>query len=83
MRDGIARAGRCREPLIVLVGHPGYSPRFGFAPASLLGLLPPDDRTPEAAFMALRLPDYDPKFRGRIVYPDAFAIAEGLPPPVR
>jgi len=62
-RDGIgsalSRAGieACRKigaPFVVVLGHPPYYPRFGFAPAARFGLtfadLPPLD-----AFMALEL----------------------------
>ena len=34
MEAAIARARDAGEPLVVLLGHPGYYPRFGFVPAS-------------------------------------------------
>lgn len=42
--------------VVVVLGHPGYYPRFGFAPASRLGLRCVYD-APDEAFMALELPD--------------------------
>lgn len=60
------------EPLIQLLGHPNYYPRFGFEPARPQGIEPPDPRIPDAAFMVRKLSRYDPRYRGRIVYPPAF-----------
>jgi putative acetyltransferase len=42
-------------PFVVVLGHPEYYPRFGFAPASLRGLSSPWDGIPDSAFMALIL----------------------------
>jgi putative acetyltransferase len=39
---------------VVVVGHPGYYPRFGFLPASRWGLFWEED-VPDEAFMALEL----------------------------
>ena len=35
------------EPLVLVLGHPGYYPRFGFRPAAELGIAPPDPDLPE------------------------------------
>jgi putative acetyltransferase len=40
-------------PFVVVVGHPGYYPRFGFERASRLGLRCRWDAVPDEAFMAL------------------------------
>ncbi len=64
-------AGR-PEPLVFLEGHPSYYPRFGFEGAADLGFTAPSVRIPRAAFMAYRLPAYDPSVTGALVYPDAF-----------
>ena len=48
---------RCRDQgvgLVVVLGHPGYYPRFGFRPAHSVGLTCEYDSPPEA-FMALEL----------------------------
>ena len=67
---------RCRDlgaRLVIVLGEPGYYPRFGFEPASRLGLRSTYD-VPDEAFMALPLdPDaewdphlakYRPEFDG-------------------
>ncbi len=61
-------------PLIVLVGHSDYYPRFGFERASPLGLVAPDDWL-DIAWMARRLPAWTTDLRGRVRYPEAFGIA--------
>jgi putative acetyltransferase len=42
-------------PLVVVVGHPEYYPRFGFEPASKHGLASQWDGMPDEAFMVLVL----------------------------
>ena len=42
-------------PALVLLGHPDYW-RFGFEPARALGLLPPAEAWPDAAWMGRLLP---------------------------
>ena len=59
-------------PLVIVVGHPEYYPRFGFEPADALGLEAPFELPPEA-WMAYRLPAYTPAARGTVIYPHAFA----------
>jgi putative acetyltransferase len=75
VKAAIAAAGERGEPLVLVEGVPSYYPQFGFRSASELGLLRPDERIPEAAWMALPLSAHDPALRGRIVYPRFF------PPP--
>lgn len=70
-RASLAAADERGEPLVLVLGHPSYYPRFGFRPASELGILPPDDDIPDEAFMALPLQAYDPSIRGRVVLPPA------------
>ncbi len=60
------------EPLVFLEGHPSYYPRFGFRQGLELGFVAPSQRIPPAAFMAYRLPAYEPWMRGTLVYPDVF-----------
>jgi putative acetyltransferase len=59
-------------PALVLLGHAGYYPRFGFEPARGLGLLPPADAWPDHAWMARLLPAWDESMRGTVRYPEAF-----------
>ena len=67
----VERARRTDFPLAIVVGHPGYYPRFGFEPAGDLGLESPWQIPPEA-WMALRLPTYEPDARGLVSYARAF-----------
>ena len=71
IKEGAARADALGEPLVVLVGHPAYYPRFGFEPARPLGLEPPPG-THDAVFMALRLSKYDSSVRGHVSWPAVF-----------
>ena len=72
MRQAIARANATGYPLIGLLGHPAYYPRFGFEPAeATFGITTKFDAPPEA-WMALALPAYEPRIRGRFRYAEAF-----------
>lgn len=70
-RAGLERAAATGFPLVVVLGHAGYYPRFGFEPADPLGIRAPFDVPPEN-WMALRLPAYRPDARGTLRYADAF-----------
>lgn len=50
----LAVAEACEEPVVALVGSPGYYSRFGFSSASELGIAAPDPRWGEH-FQARRL----------------------------
>lgn len=71
MHAVLAAADAVGEPLVVLLGHPGYYPRFGFRPAVELGIVPPDPTWREA-FQARPLTAYDPSLRGEFVYAGPF-----------
>jgi putative acetyltransferase len=72
VQEALRIAGERREPLVLVLGHPTYYPRFGFRPASEIGIVPPGD-VPDDVFMAVALQAYEPEIRGRIVFPPAFA----------
>lgn len=72
---GLQRAEDRGEPLVVVVGHPTYYPRFGFEPARRYGIEPPSADFPDNAFMVRRLSRYSERHRGRVTYPPAFDIA--------
>jgi len=74
IREGVARCDARGEPLVHVLGHPGYYPRFGFERARPLGIEPADERTPDAASMVIKLLAYDARYRGRIVYPPTFDV---------
>ena len=54
IRAGLARAQELGENLVVVLGHAGYYPRFGFTPASGSGISAPFE-VPEENLMALAL----------------------------
>jgi putative acetyltransferase len=72
VREALRRADERDEPLVLVLGHPSYYPRFGFRPASELGIEPPGPSLPDEVFMAVPLQAYDPALRGRVVLPPAF-----------
>ncbi|CAL9585707.1 GNAT family N-acetyltransferase [Streptomyces sp. enrichment culture] len=61
------------EPLVLVLGHPEYYPRFGFVPASRYGIRPSFD-VPDEVMMALRLDDRAAVPSGTITYPAAFGV---------
>jgi putative acetyltransferase len=73
VREGLRRAEAAGEPLVIVVGHPAYYPRFGFLPARPLGLLPPQD-WPDEAWMALPLATHRREDRGEVVYAPPFGL---------
>lgn len=59
------------EPLVVLLGHPEYYPRFGFGPAVELGVTPPQPWGPQY-FMARPLTAWRASIRGEFRYARPF-----------
>ncbi len=74
IREGIARCDARGEPLVHVLGHPAYYPRFGFERSRPYGIEPADERTPDGATMVIKLSAYEERYRGRIVYPPAFDV---------
>jgi putative acetyltransferase len=72
MHEAIERASRTEYPLIALLGHPAYYPRFGFRPAEATFAITTRYDAPPEAWMALPLPAYDPGIRGAFEYAEAF-----------
>jgi putative acetyltransferase len=70
-RAGLAAADELGEPLVVVLGHRTYYPRFGFVRSDELSISPPPEY-PQSDFFALPLAAYDPTLRGRVVYPPTF-----------
>jgi putative acetyltransferase len=73
VREGLRRAELRGEPLVLVLGHPEYYPRFGFVRASTLGIEPPEDHIPDEAWMALPLAAYNAALTGRVTWPPAFS----------
>lgn len=71
--DGLARARDLGENLVVVLGHPEYYPRFGFTPASRLGIAPSFE-VPDDAMLALQLDPARDCPSGTIEYPPAFRV---------
>lgn len=73
--DALRRAEDTPYPLIVVLGHPDYYPRFGFDPASAYGVECPYEGVPPEAWMAYTLPAYEPGTSGTVEYAAAFRMA--------
>ncbi len=71
MHAAIAFATAAGQPLLVLLGHASYYPRFGFAPARAIGIEAPRPWS-DANWLALRLPAWEPSIRGVAWFPPAF-----------
>ena len=54
IEEGLRECRRLGHRIVVVVGHPGYYPRFGFTTARALGIQAPFP-CPDKAFMALSL----------------------------
>jgi putative acetyltransferase len=72
MRSVIAAADALDYPLIALLGHVDYYPRFGFVPAASLGIDAPDPAWGEH-FQVRVLATYAPELRGQFSYAAPFA----------
>ncbi|MPZ83894.1 MAG: GNAT family N-acetyltransferase [Actinophytocola sp.] len=59
------------EPIVVLLGHKDYYPRFGFRPATELGITPPVAEWGDH-FQARPLGAYTPALRGDFAYATPF-----------
>ena len=73
IREALERAERTDHPLVIVLGHADYYPRFGFDPASAYGIVAPFE-VPDENWMAYTLPAYEPGTRGTVVYAKAFAM---------
>ena len=66
--EALRRADADRWPLVVLLGSPAYYGRFGFEPASSLGIDYLAVGAGNPHFQARRLLAYDPSWRGSFTY---------------
>lgn len=71
MHAVLGAADALGEPLVVLLGHLDYYPRFGFRPASEYGITPPVAEW-GAHFQARTLTAYRPSIRGEFEYAKPF-----------
>ncbi|MFC4014364.1 GNAT family N-acetyltransferase [Nonomuraea purpurea] len=73
IRAALDAARAIGENLILVLGHAGYYPRFGFTPASRFGIQAPFE-APDEAMMAMALDGTRPVPTGIIQYPAAFGV---------
>jgi putative acetyltransferase len=71
MHAVLGAADALGEPVVVLLGHTEYYPRFGFRPASEYGILPPNPSW-STHFQARALSTYDSAIRGQFAYAQPF-----------
>ena len=50
-REGMQRMSQAGYPFVIVLGHPGYYPRFGFTTASAYGIYCSFENVPDEAFM--------------------------------
>tara|TARA_R110000868_G_scaffold241291_2_gene495853 strand:+ start:1098 stop:1637 length:540 start_codon:yes stop_codon:yes gene_type:complete len=76
INEGHDAARRLGHRSVILLGHPGYYPRFGYKPASMWRIKPPFEVTDDA-FMALELvPGALAGVEGTVKYPPAFGLSQ-------
>lgn len=72
IEEGLGECRRLGHRIVIVVGHPGYYPRFGFTRAKEAGIVPPFP-CPDNAFMPLPLvPGALDGIGGIVRYPEAF-----------
>jgi len=71
MHAVLGAADALEEPLVALLGHTGYYPRFGFRPAAELGITPPSPSW-ASHFQVRTLSTYQPGLRGGFRYAQPF-----------
>jgi len=72
---GLARVREAGAPFVIVIGHPDYYPRFGFAPASRHGVRCQWPDIPDAAVMLLVLDPARTPFEGEARYRPEFDAA--------
>jgi putative acetyltransferase len=76
VRRGVEMVRAAGWPFVIVLGHPGYYPRFGFEPASRYGLACEFSDVPDEAFMILALePEVVESVSGVVRYRPEFASA--------
>lgn len=76
VRAGLERLRARAAPFVVVLGHPGFYPRFGFTPAQVLGITCDWDVPPEVFMIAVFDPALAPRLHGRAVYQPEFSAFE-------
>jgi putative acetyltransferase len=73
VESGLARLREEGCPFVVVLGHPGFYPRFGFTPAATHGLTCEWDVPAEVFMVAVLRPDVTGDLAGRVVYRREFS----------
>lgn len=68
-RVSLGMAEQRGEPLVLVLGHPEYYPKFGFESARAKGIEPSTPDIPDEAWMVRTLTAYDPSLKGTAVFP--------------
>ncbi len=75
VRRGLEALRRNGVPFVIVLGHPGYYPRFGFVPASRQGIRCQWEGVPGEAFMVLLLDEsFDGRLAGTACYREEFSL---------
>ncbi|MFA5331664.1 MAG: N-acetyltransferase [Methanoregula sp.] len=76
IEEGLQACRRLGHRIVIVVGHPGYYPRFGFTPAPVLGINAPFPCQNEVFMACPLVPGALDGIHGTVRYPPAFD-AEG------
>lgn len=74
VEHGLAQARHLGHTIVIVVGHPGYYPRFGFVPGEPLGLRPPFQVSPGAFLVRELVPGALAGLCGVVEYPREFGL---------
>lgn len=74
VREGLRRCKELEYPIVVVIGHPHFYPKFGFVPAKNRGIEAPFP-VPDEAFMVYEIQEDALKFMsGMVKYPSSFDV---------
>lgn len=71
LNHALNKANTLGEVLVVVLGHPEFYSRFGFKPSINFGIQSPFP-VPSENFMVKPLSNYLSKYKGKVIYPEAF-----------
>ncbi|MBD2441413.1 GNAT family N-acetyltransferase [Nostoc sp. FACHB-110] len=71
VKAGLEIAEAKKEAIVIVLGHPHFYSRFGFQPSVIYKIESPFP-VPTDVFMVKPLTSYQEKYKGKVVYPDAF-----------
>lgn len=73
IREGLSRCKEMGFPLVLLIGHPAYYPKFGFKPARQFQLQLRQFHVSDDVFMVYEVQEGAlENIQGELLYPDAF-----------